>query len=313
MSASNRSLPLGIDIGRRRVRVALADQASRSRTRLLAVAGRDHAGDIAAALRDALAELQTRERRCVVALGVPDAVLCTANLPAMTPWERAAAARFEASRFIDYPIADATVSLARTDAEGCWAIGIVRRSSLTATLDALNAAGLRPLAVDDAALALRRAHPDADGVIDVGDDATRVTVFGQTVPYAARVPIGGTRFTEDIAQSLGIDVPTAEERKREIGFGGAAEASRDAWLASLAHAFADARSSGYADVRTIVLCGNGSRIPGLETAIERATGHAVRTATLPSDCSDTIPADVLRAAAPDWSTAYGLCLWSTAS
>jgi hypothetical protein len=60
------------------------------------------------------------------------------------------------------------------------------------------------------------------------------------------------------------------------------------------------------------LCGNGSRIPGIDDAIERATGTPVRFAMLPPGISDTLPADVLRAAAADWSLAYGLGLWSTA-
>src|ERR1019366_10002010 len=138
------------------------------------------------------------------------------------------------------------------------------------------------------AFALHRAHPAADAVIDVGDDATRLTLFGETVPYVIRVPIGGERLTDAIAQSLGVDATTAEERKRRIGFGGAGVAQCDELIASLAEAFADARAAGYTSVHDIVLCGNGSRIPGFEAAIERATGHAVHPATLPPDCSDTL-------------------------
>jgi len=52
---------------------------------------------------EALAELETPERRCVVALGAPDALLCMLPLPPMPRWERLRAARFEAGRFIDYP------------------------------------------------------------------------------------------------------------------------------------------------------------------------------------------------------------------
>jgi len=98
-----------------------------------------------------------------------------------------------------------------------------------------------------------------------------------------------------------------------VGFGGAGDAERDTLIGSLSEALADARAVGYTDVRRIVLCGNGSRIPGFEGAVERATGHAVHSATLSPDVSDTLPPDVLRAAAADWSVAYGLSLWSIAS
>lgn len=307
------TLPLGIDIGRRRVRVALLKCEPDEAPKLVAVAARDHAGDPAGALRTALDELQTRERRCVLALAPPHALLCIADLPAMSPRERLCAARFEAARFIDYPIADAAVSLVRTNSHQRWVVGIVRRTALAASLAVAKRVNLRALAVDDMAFAFRRAHPDADGVIDVGEDATRLTLFGGTIPYVARIPIGGERLTGAIAQSLGVDVAAAEERKRRIGFAGAGDAERDALIGLLGEALADARAGGYTDVRRIVLAGNGSRIPGFDESIERATGHAVRPATLPPDVSDTLPPDVLRAAAADWSVAYGLSLWSIAS
>jgi Tfp pilus assembly PilM family ATPase len=307
------TLPLGIDLGHRRVRIALLECEPAGSPKLVAVAARDHTGNTTDALQGAWDELQTRERRCVLALAPPEALLCATEFPAMSRWERICAARFEAARFIDYPIAEAAVSLVRTSTRQHWAIGIVRRSALAASLSAAKRARLRPLAVDDMAFALRRAHPDADGVIDVGDEATRLTLFGESLPFVARIPIGGGRLTAAIAQSLGIDVAAAEERKRRIGFAGAGDSERDALIGFLGEAFADARASGYIDVGRIVLCGNGSRIPGFDEAIERTTGHAVRPATLPPEISDTLPPDVLRAAAADWSVAYGLSLWSTAS
>jgi type IV pilus assembly protein PilM len=312
MSAIGASLPLGIDVGGRRVRVAQLERDANGRPRLIAVAACDHDGDPVAALLAAREELGTTERRCVLALASPDAVLCSVDFPAMPRWERVNAARFEAARFIDYAISEAAVSLVPTGVAQRWAIGIARRSALTTALNTAKRAGLRPLAVDDAAFALRRAHPDADAVIDIGVTTTRLTMFGGTLPYVVSIPIGGERLTEAIADSLGVDAAMAEERKRRIGFGGAGEGQRDVLIAGLGEAFAEARAGGYTDVRRVVLCGNGSRVPGLDETIERATGHAVGPATLPPDLSDTLPPDVLRAAAPDWSVAYGLGLWSIA-
>jgi Tfp pilus assembly PilM family ATPase len=313
VSPSPATLPLGVDIGQRRVRVALTGSVDGGPPKLLAVAGHNHDGDAAEALRWAIEDLQTQERRCVLALAEPDALLRPAEFPAMPPWERVSAARFEAARFIDYPIAEAAVSLVRTTARPRWAIGVVRRSALATALGVAKSARLRPLAVDDMAFALRRAHPDADAVIDVGNKATRLTIFGDTIPSVTRLPIGGETITDAIAQSLGVDAATAEERKRSVGFGGAGDAARDALIAALGEAFADERASGNAGIRNIVLCGNGSRIPGFASAIERATGYTVLPATLSPDCSDTLPPDLLRAAAPDWSIAYGLSLWSIVS
>jgi type IV pilus assembly protein PilM len=313
MRTQTTTLPLGIDIGRRRVRIALLECEPKRFPKLIAVAARDHDGEPGGALRAALDELQTNERRCVLALAPPDALLSTVDLPAMSPWERVSAARFDAARFIDYPVTEAAISLVRTKAPQRWAIGIVRRSALMASLNAAMSVRLHPLAVDDMAFALRRAHPDVNGFIDVGDDGTRLTLFGGTIPYVVRIPIGGAQLTEAIAQSLGLDAAAAEDRKRRLGFGGAGDARRDELIAALGEALADARAAGYTEVGRIALCGNGSRIPGFDEAIERATGHIVRPAMLPADVSDTLPSDVLRAAAADWSVAYGLSLWSIAT
>ncbi len=61
------------------------------------------------------------------------------------------------------------------------------------------------------------------------------------------------------------------------------------------------------------MCGNGARLPELEGALNDATGARVKLAELPPDASETLPPDVLRAAGPDWSTAFGLSLWGVAS
>ena len=154
MKTRPQTLPLGIDIGRSRVRVALSARLAGSKPALVAVASRDHAGDPVAALREACTELHTAERRCVLALAAPDALLRTVEFPPMSRWERARAARFEAARFIDYPLADAAISLVAVPGTERWTIGIARRSALAAALRAARAARLRPLAVDDAAFAL---------------------------------------------------------------------------------------------------------------------------------------------------------------
>jgi Tfp pilus assembly PilM family ATPase len=313
MKARAQTLPLGVDIGRKRVRVALSARMEGAAPTLIAVASRDHTGDPITALRDACTELHTAERRCVLALGAPDALLRTVDFPPMSRWERARAARFEAARFIDYPIAEAAISLVAVPGTSRWAIGIARRSALAEALHTARGARLRALGVDDAAFALRRAHSTVAGVIDVGDEATRLTVFGHPIPFVACIPIGGEQLTDAIAQSLGIGLDAAEERKRSIGFGGAGDAQRDTLIAALSEALADARAVGYPGAGTIVLCGNGSRVPGFAIALEHAAGYPIRAAGLEPDCSTTLPSDVLRAAAADWSVAFGLSLWATVS
>jgi Tfp pilus assembly PilM family ATPase len=307
------TLPLGIDIGSTRVRIALAIGNRTSTPRLIGVSTREHAGRVTEALREAIRELHTDERRCILALGPPDALLRPLPLPPMPRWERPRAGRFEATRFVEYPIEEAELSLVPTgDAPG-WVLGIARRAALSGAFRAARSAGLRPVAVDDIGFALRRAYPEADCAIDLGADATRIVFFTHPIPTIACIPIGGHQLSTAIARSLGIHLDAAEQRKRHIGFGGAGEAERDSLIAAIAAATMDARQSGRCSAERVVLCGNGGRIPGFADALTSAIGTTVSLAALPAASSDTVPADVLRTAGADWSIAYGLSLWSHAS
>ncbi len=307
---NRRTLPLGVDLGRSRVRVALVARGAGEAPQLLAVATRDHDGDPLPALQAALAELATRERRCVLALAAPDATFRYVDLPPMPAPERWRAAAFEAARDSDPAPSETRVSLARDPAGGRWILGTARRAALDLALRIATRARLRPLAVDDAVFALRRALPDADGIIDVGRDATSVAVFAGGFPALARIETGGAHFSRAIAGALGIDRATAEGRKLRDGFGGAGTACRDAWLGAVGTAIAKLRLRVQAPVRSLLLCGNGARVPDLAGDLERASGCRIALASLPAHVSEIVPADVLRAASPDWSLAYGLALWA---
>jgi type IV pilus assembly protein PilM len=306
------TLPLGIDIGRRRVRVALTEHDGDG-SRLISVAARDHDGDPEGALAQALHELGTNERRCVVALGLPDAMLRTIEFPPMPQWERVRAARYEAARFIAYPLSEATVSLAPGSGDGRWTLGVARRDAVHTVRALVRRQQLKLVALDDGAHALQRVHPTAGCIVDIGSIATRVIVAGDGVPAVTLVPIGGDTLTHAIADALGIDTATAERRKRHTGFGGAGESERDRLVAGVTNALQDARFRHALPLDSIILCGNGARVPEIESALCNATGARVSIAALPPECSARLPADVLRSSGADWSAAYGLSLWSCAS
>jgi Tfp pilus assembly PilM family ATPase len=307
-----RTLPLGIDVGATRIRVALAHHDPNSGTELVAVATRRHDGDPAAALTDAVAELRTRERRCVFGLGEPLALLRRVTFPPMRRAERERAARFEAAELIDYPVREAIVRVLSLDADGDAVIGVVRKDVIASLVTLAHAAKLRVSAVDNTAFALRRVLPDADAVLDVGLNASRLHIFAGRFPSGRLISSGGAAFTRAIAQALGSDEATAERRKHTHGIAGCGEGTRDILIADVANALIDCRASGLGDVRNIALVGNGSRLNELPEMIERATAVRVHAATLDAGVSRALPPDVLRAAAPDWCLAYGLALWSAA-
>ncbi|HEV2737767.1 MAG TPA: pilus assembly protein PilM [Candidatus Elarobacter sp.] len=306
------TLPLGVDVGAARTRVALLERDASGAPRLVAVAARPTGDDAGAAIAAACAELATGERRCVLALGPADAVVRTAAFPAMRRTERARAARFEASRFVAYPLHEAAVRVHGDAGDRCI-VGIARRCALDARVLAAKRARLRPLAVDDAAFALMRAFPYADAIIDVGERATVLVLPNDPLPTVHAFATGGQAFTDAVVASLGVDETTAEQRKRSIGLAGAGDHARDALVEQLATALIEHRASARTEPRAIALAGNGARLAGFADALERAVAIPVRLGALPVDGSRGLPPDVVRAASPDWGLAYGLALWNTAA
>jgi Tfp pilus assembly PilM family ATPase len=306
------TLPLGVDIGTSRTRVALLELDHAGRPRLIAVAARPTGDDAARALAEARAELGSRERRCVVAITAPDALVRSAAFPVMSRVERERAARFEAARFVTFPLHDATVRVTPASRERC-VIGIARRSAISARVGATKRAGLRPIAVDDAAFALARAFPYADAIVDAGENATALIVPGDPVPSVRLFALGGRAVTAGVVAALGLDEAAAERRKRTIGLAGAGEHARDALVQQLATALIEHRASARTELRSIAMAGNGARLAGFAEALERAVGIPVRVGVLATDASPALPADVVRAASPDWALAYGLALWQTAA
>jgi Tfp pilus assembly PilM family ATPase len=306
------TLPLGIDVGAARTRVALLERDASGAVRLIAVATRPTGDDAAGAIAAACAELATSERRCILALGPSDATMRTAAFPAMRRSERARAARFEASRFVSYPLHEAVVKIYATAGERC-VVGIARRSALDARVLGAKRARLRPVAVDDAAFALMRAFPYADAIVDIGETATVLVLPSDPLPAVRAFAAGGRAFTDAVVASLGVDDATAEQRKRSVGLAGAGDHARDALVEQLATALIEHRATARTEPRAIALAGNGARLAGFAEALERAVAIPVRLGVLPGDLSHGFPSDVVRAASPDWGLAYGLALWDTAA
>ncbi len=316
-----RTLPLGIDIGTSRVRIAVAESTSDGRASIRAVAAREVSGGsgeagerfapefIALVVEDLLRELGTRERRCVAALSAPDALLRIITMPKMTWAERTRAARFEAQRFAGWDL-EAERSPVRVHAidrqSSVYAIGVARREALEARVSALRAARLRPIAVDHDALALRTLLSDGDAILDVGCDRSMLHVFRDRSPISYVIPAGGAHLSQGIAQDLAVDFATAERRKRILGAAGAGGAARDHLVFAIKTALDKARTR--AAVGRILVTGNGARLPGFLRDLERAVDATVEMPVANALLTESYPEDVIRAAAPDWTLAAALAL-----
>jgi Tfp pilus assembly PilM family ATPase len=321
-----RLLPLGIDVGSTRARIACGEAHHEGGVRIRAVVARDIPDDAVSALRveqpelvaavieDMLAEIGARERRCVLAIGAPAGMLRCVRFPQMSWPERLRASKFEAQRFAgwDFEEAVSVVRLHPLDrAAGTFAIGVTRVESVESRVRAVRLAGLRAVAVDHDAFAMRRLFADCDAIIDVGAERATVHCFGAAGPTSFVAYVGGATITRGIASELSIDVPTAERRKRILGCAGAGVTASEEVVAAIASLVDRARAR--ASIERIAVTGNGARLPNFARALEEATG-AVTGLPVPEVLhTAAYPEDVVRAAAPDWTLAASLALWGAAA
>lgn len=314
------TLPLGLDLGSTRVRIALAE-SNGDDVRIVSVTSRkrpDRSEESdgcmldAALLEEMLGELGSRERRCIVSMRAPDAVLRAVQFPRMSALERQRAARFEAGRFAGWDIEaeDSDIRIHPVmGAPGSYAVGVVRRSALLARLAPARSARLRIVAVDHEALALRRSFAQHEAIIDVGLERTSVHAFGGETPVSWSAAVGGAEITRGIARDLSIDVAAAEKRKCIVGSAGAGAAACRDIAAHIGNIVQRARSR--LSVTRIAVTGNGARLPGLMSQLESFVGSAIEMPVPDYLRSGVYPEDVVRAAAPDWSLAAGLALWGS--
>lgn len=319
-----KSLPLGIDVGQARVRVALAEGDRDGNVRIRAFASSDmpdHTADdriaplefTAAVLEQLVAEIGTKERRCILAVGADSAALRVVPFPKMTWAERTRAAKFEAQRFApwDVEVEPTAVRVHPFDpAQSLFAIGAIRKNLLDARVAVARKAGLRPVCIDHDAFALRRVLPLCDAVLDVGASCSTLHVFDGG-PLSFSLPGGGMAITEGIARDLSIDISTAERRKRILGVAGAGASARKEFVAGICGLIERVRSR--ARITRIALTGNGARLPGLAEALEEAAGAVVDARVADVLVAADYPEDVVRAAAPDWTLAAALATRGSAA
>jgi Tfp pilus assembly PilM family ATPase len=311
-----RTLPLGIDLGSTRIRVASLELDGKTAVlQHVATASTSTAGANATRLgeiiRDMLRLADIRETRAVCALGEPHALLREVRFPPMTRGERNAAAKFEAARFLQYPVSQARVqTIPTSDVLGRCVIGVASNISLRHCAAVLRAARLRVLAVDHEACAYRRVFPSSHAILDVGHEAARLHVYGKVVPLSIALPGGSKAFSDAIAQTLGIDSASAELRKCSVGLGGAGEAPLAAFAKAVGKALAQIRGQGCSEVAEIVMVGNGARLSGLAARLERDTGCRVSPASALYIDRQAYPVDIVRSRATDWALSVGIALWS---
>lgn len=307
--------PLGIDLGTRRVRIAVGERTPRG-TVVRAVAARDlptaelpdeSSEEISSiVIEDLVRELGVKKKECVTALGSPAATLRAARFPRMTYVERKRAATFQTEE----SASESRVTRVHPIdvAAGEYAVASASHVTLRHRVATLRKAGLRVIGVDYDGCSFRRIFgDDLDALIDVGHEATRLHVFANFIPSTVTSVIGGAAMTRAIAKDLSIEVSTAERRKRILGFSGTSERTLREIIDELADLLKDARIAS--ETSNVGMVGNGARLPGLAQALSETCGLPIALPIPELLRNAHIADDALQSAAADWSLAGALTTW----
>jgi Tfp pilus assembly PilM family ATPase len=305
-----RRFPLGIDLGTYGIRICeIHGLQAEVRNIVTATLPTGYSEALLIkSLRDLLAELHSRERRCVMTLDERASVVRELALPPMSRFDRRRAAQIEARRFA--PAQTAEVLSFPVAVNGLTAVVATAKDDIARLERIARGCGLKLAGIDHQAFALRRAHPEYQAILDVGYACSRFYAYGEGMPFMQWLDIGGMHFTQALAQSFSIDAESAERRKRMHGTGSTADTETQAIVSFVGRAMRAARQSGIPEIERILLCGGGARSTTLRERLMRDTGCIVASATDIANCSLPYPEDIVRAASSQWGLACGTALWS---
>jgi Tfp pilus assembly PilM family ATPase len=297
------SLPLGVDIGASRVRVAAVAITATGRTRLLGTGAADVADDPCEAVRLALAQVPTVERRCITAVRTCDARLRLIRFPEMGATELRRAVRFEGVSMFGGALDEDTIAVRSATVGEDTLVAAAPSRKIRETIDTLSSCGLRVMRVDHEACVLTRAAQLP--LLDIGLERSTLIALVNGLPLVRPFQLGGAFFSDALAREFGTSLQVADIRKRTIGLGGGADHSLDAYVRALG---AELESLEARAFQTLFVCGNGARLSALRERIADAFGVRVVPIDLSALMDLDLPPEVEHTGAFDWFGSVALAL-----
>jgi type IV pilus assembly protein PilM len=163
-----------------------------------------------------------------------------------------------------------------------------RKEAVDAKIAVLEEAGLEPRIVGvDALVLLDALHmeediPETSGVICIGASNTSIGIARDgTVPFVRDIEIGGTDYTQAVANALGVSLEEAEQVKimepeKDLASARAIERVSRRLVGEVSRSlmYYQTRGNG-SQVDALYLCGGASVIPGLSDMITEVAGIEV--------------------------------------
>lgn len=192
-------------------------------------------GALANELRDMMAELRTRKRYVVTAASNLAVITRTLQVPKMPIKQMEEAVRWEAERYIPFPIDEVVLDYSPLDSgEGIpdgeqmdVVVGAARQETIASLVEALKAANLEPLVIDVKPFAgLRtlgsRLHgTDREPItlfLEIGAESSALVLTrGERLLLNRVINLSGKDFTGAISRAFNLDLMAAEDAKKNYG------------------------------------------------------------------------------------------------
>ncbi|HVL33750.1 MAG TPA: type IV pilus assembly protein PilM [Actinomycetota bacterium] len=255
----------------------------------------------ASVIKDLWARGQFRRKRVSVAVAASSVVVRQVDIPRVEEGDLREGLAYQVGDYIPYAAEEAMLDFLPLDEisgpEGQEMVRLLivaaQRDTVDRAVTTVREAGLDPMDIDLAPFATVRALVDeippvlaerqAVAIIDIGAGMTNVVVCERGIPRFARLlAAGGSDITTALAGGLSIPVEEAEHQKAILGVapeGVAPEAGGQAIIQERVRLFIeDVRASlafyasqpDAADVRSVLLTGGGSLLPGLRDRVASA-------------------------------------------
>lgn len=243
-------------------------------------------------------------KEVVIGVGNQRVMVRDLDLPAMPLGQLRASLPYQVQDFLPIAVDDAHLDFVPTSTSvgqhGPVVGGLLvaaTKDTVRANVDAVEAAGLKPVMVDLTALALTRAlarGPLAErtvALVDLGARITTVVIVDHGRPRFVRVlPTGGQDMTDAISSAMGIPDADAEALKYQVGIGITVpdqyRPAADA-IAQVGHVLVEAvrntlsyfaMNTPGGSLDTVLLSGRGALLPGLGQYIATAARVGVTLA-----------------------------------
>jgi len=192
-------------------------------------------GALADVLREMLTEMRTRKRYVVTAASNLAVITRTLQVPKMPLKQLEEAVRWEAERYIPFPIDEVVLDYAPLDPlesipdgeQIDVVVGAARQETVASLVEALKAAGLEPLVIDVKPFAglrtlnTRLVVTDREPItlfLEIGAETSALVLTrGERLLLNRVINLSGKDFTAAISKAFNLDVLAAEDAKKNYG------------------------------------------------------------------------------------------------